>query len=199
VLTDSELRSVWQAADTAGGPFGALVKLLILTGQRRDEVARMTWSEIDTEARLWTLPGERTKNDQPHEIPLNKPAMAILKALPRIGERFALTSTGEAPSSGYSKGKRRLDALLPPDMPDWRLHDLRRTVASGMARLGVSLPVIEKVLNHTSGSFAGIVGVYQRHGFSDEKRKALETWGRFVAALIERQAPNVISIRSAHA
>ena len=165
VLTDQELRAVWQAADKIGGTFGALVRLLILTGQRRDEVAGMRWSEIDLEGCRWTLAPERVKNNRPHEIPLSEPAIAILTALPRIGDQFVLTSTGDAPSSGYSKGKRRLDALLPPDMPSWRLHDLRRTVASGLARLGINLPVIEKVLNHASGSFAGIVGVYQNTSF----------------------------------
>ena len=177
VLTDQELRAVWQAAGKIGGTFGALVRLLILTGQRRDEVAGMRWSEIDLEGRRC-----------PHEIPLSEPAIAILTALPRIGNQFVLTSTGDAPSSGYSKGKRRLDALLPPDMPDWRLHDLRRTVASGLARLGINLPVIEKVLNHASGSFAGIVGVYQKHEFSEEKRRALDAWGAFVGGLAGRQS-----------
>jgi integrase len=198
VLTDPELRAVWQAAHKIGGPFGALVQLLILTGQRRDEVAGMRWSEIDLEGCRWTLAPERVKNNRPHEIPLSEPAIAILTALPRIGNQFVLTSTGKAPSSGYSKGKRRLDALLPPDMPDWRLHDLRRTVASGLARLGVNLPVIEKVLNHTSGSFAGIVGVYQKHEFSKEKRLALDAWGAFVAGLARRQArKNVGRLRMA--
>ncbi len=185
VLTDQELRAVWQAADKIGGTFGALVWLLILTGQRRDEVAGMRWSEIDLEGRRWTLAPARVKNNRPHEIPLSEPAIAILRALPRIGNRFVLTSTGDAPASGYSKGKRRLDALLPPDMPDWRLHDLRRTVASGLARLGINLPVIEKVLNHASGSFAGIVSVYQKHEFSQEKRRALDAWGGFVAGFAE--------------
>jgi integrase len=131
----------------------------------------------------------------PHEIPLSEPAIAILTALPRIGDQFVLTSTGDAPSSGYSKGKRRLDALLPPDMPDWRLHDLRRTFASGLARLGVNLPVIEKVLNHASGSFAGIVGVYQKHEFSQEKREALDAWGAFVAGLANNEASKKMARR----
>jgi integrase len=184
VLTDPELRNVWQAADRIGGPFGSLVKLLILTGQRRDEVAGMKWSEIDLKGRLWTLAAERVKNNKPHTVPLSEPAIATLTALPRIGDRFVLTSNGEAPASGYSKGKRRLDALLPPDMPPWRLHDIRRGTTSGLARLGISLPVIEKVLNHASGSFAGIVAVYQKHSFADEKRHALDAWGAFVTDLV---------------
>ena len=197
ILTDSELRNVWHAANRIGGPFGALVQLLIVTGQRRDEVSQARWSEIDLDGRMWTLARERVKNDSPHDVPLSKPAIAVLKALPRIGSEYVLTTTGEAPSSNYAKNKRRLDSLLPPDMPPWRLHDLRRSAASGMARLGVNLPVIEKVLNHSSGSFAGIAGVYQKHTFSDEKRKALEAWGAFVDDLVSgRSRRNVVRLKA---
>jgi len=199
VLNDDELRLVWAAADKLGGTFGPLVKLLALTGQRRDEVARMRWEEVDIENRLWTLPAERTKNNKPHEVPLSKAALAILQNVPSVaGSPFVLTTNGGAsPISGYSIGKRRIDALLPADMPPWRLHDLRRTCASGLARLGINLPVIEKVLNHSSGSFAGIVGVYQKHSFADEKRAALEAWGNFVVALIEdKPGGKVLRLRS---
>ena len=190
VLDDKELRAVWLAAEEIGWPFGAMVKVLVLTGQRRDEVARMEWSEIDFGDKLWTLPRERVKNDEKHEVPLSDAAIAVLKSVPRIaGSRYVFTTNGKAPSSGYSKGKRRLDALLSPDMPPWRLHDLRRTTASGMARLGINLPVIEKVLNHASGSFAGIVGVYQKHEFSEEKRRALDAWGGFVGGVAGDKAP----------
>jgi integrase len=189
VLSDDELVRVWRAAEKIGGPFGALVQLLALTGQRRDEVAGMRWDELSPDAHLWTLPRGRVKTDQGHEVPLSAAATAILKSIPRIADSsFVLTTNGAAPSSGYSKGKRKLDALLPPDMPPWRLHDLRRTVASGMARLGVNLPVIEKVLNHSSGSFAGIVSVYQKHGFADEKRTALDAWGQHVEKLLSGKA-----------
>jgi len=193
VLSNDELRLVWQAADKLGGTFGPLVKLLTLTGQRRDEVAQMRWDELDLDARLWTLPPARVKNNQPHEVPLSAATLAVLEIVPRVtGSPFVLTNGGASPASGYSKGKRRLDALLPADMPPWRLHDLRRSCASGMARLGINLPVIEKVLNHASGSFAGIVGVYQRHSFADEKRHALEAWGNFVAALAEGKPANKV-------
>jgi integrase len=196
VLSDSELRAVWLAAGEVGSPFGALVRLLALTGQRRDECAGMTWKEIDAEQRLWVLPPGRTKANRPHEVPLSDAAIAVLESLPRIGDEYVLTTNGASPSSGYAKGKRRLDALLPPDMPTWRLHDLRRTTASGMARLGINLPVIEKVLNHSSGSFGGIVAVYQKHNFADEKRHALEAWGRFVADLVNEQPrKNVVALR----
>jgi integrase len=198
VLSDEELRLVWRAADKLGGTFSPLVKMLALTGQRRDEVARMRWEELDLDARLWTLPPARTKNNQPHEVPLSKAALAVLQNAPRIASSpFVLTTNGGAsPASGYSKNKRRLDALLPADMPPWRLHDLRRSCASGLARLGINLPVIEKVLNHSSGSFAGIVGVYQKHSFADEKRAALEAWGSFVTAVVEgKPASKVVRLR----
>jgi integrase len=198
VLSDDELRDIWLAADRLGGPYAALIKLLMLTGQRRDEVARMTWREVELEARLWTLPKERSKNGQPHDIPLSDPAVAILEALPRIGDTFVLTTDGKSAASNYGANKRQLDALLPADMPPWWLHDLRRTAASGMARLGINLPVIEKVLNHSSGSFGGIVGVYQRHDFADEKRHALERWGAHVADLISgrRSRRNVVRLET---
>src|SRR5262245_319471 len=198
VLSDDQLRRVWAAAEKLDGTFGPLVKLLALTGQRRDEVAGVRWDELDLDTRLWTLPPARTKNNQPHEVPLSKAALAVLQKVPRIASSpFVLTTNGGAsPASGYSKNKRRLDALLPADMPPWRLHDLRRTAASGLARLGINLPVIEKVLNHSSGSFAGIVGVYQKHSFADEKRAALEAWGNFVAALVEgKPTSKVVRLR----
>ena len=194
VLSDDELRVVWCAADKTGPPFGPLVKLLILTGQRRGEVAGMEWSEIDIENRLWTLPRERTKNDRRHEVPLSTQALAIIKQLPRISDRYVFSINGTAPINSFGKNKDSLDELL-PDMPSWVIHDLRRTVASGMARLGINLPVIEKVLNHVSGSFAGIVGVYQRHDFADEKRKALEVWANHIAELIADKPVKVAQLR----
>jgi integrase len=182
-LSDAELGDVWRAVDKLSRPYATLVKLLALTGQRRDEVARMRWAELDFDARLWSLPAERVKNGRLHIVPLSKPVLDILAALPRLGH-FVLTTDGRTASNNFTINKRRLDALLPPDMPPWRMHDLRRTVASGLAKLGVNLPVIEKVLNHVSGSFAGIVGVYQHHDFACEKRAALDAWAAHVMAVV---------------
>ena len=173
---------MWLAADQLGRPYGALIKLLILTGQRRDEVARLLWDEVDFGAKLWTLPAGRTKNGRPHGVPLVQPVIEILEALPRIGD-FVLTTKGRSPASNFAAHKSRLDALLPADMPPWRLHDLRRTAATGMARLSVNLPVVEKILNHSSGSFAGVAGIYNRHDFADEKRRALDLWSEHVVSL----------------
>jgi integrase len=204
VLSDDELKTVWRACDKVGWPFGPMVKLLALTAQRRDEVAEMRWSEIDFKARTWTLARERVKNDQTHVVPLSDAAIEILQALPEIkgkGEHdFVFTTTGATPVAGFSRAKNRLDGAILESVdraPDhWTFHDLRRTAASGMARLGVNLPVIEKVLNHTSGSFAGVVGIYQRHSFAEEKMTALQTWGRYLNQLVNDStaAPKVTEL-----
>jgi integrase len=180
ILTDQELRAVWQAAGQLG-VYGSLVRLLILTGQRRGEIAGLTWSEIDLDKRLISLPRERVKNDRAHEVPLSPQAVALIEALPSNSEQYAL-SLRSGLMNGFGKLKARLDKAC--GVADWTLHDLRRTAASGMARLGVGLPVIEKVLNHVSGSFAGVVGIYQRHDFAGEKRKALELWSNHVATVV---------------
>ena len=184
VLNEDELRRIWLAAERLGPAHGPLVQLLILTGQRRSEVAHMEWGEIDFDGRLWTLPRERVKNNRPHEVPLSPQAIAILERQPRLSERFVFSLNGKAPITAFDRVKDYLDTSMPADMPDWVLHDLRRTVASGMARLGISLAVIEKVLNHVSGSSAEIVGVYQRHKFAGEKRQALEKWADYVERLV---------------
>lgn len=191
VLTDAELRAVWLAAGQIGYPFGHAVQLLILTGQRRAEVLEAEWREFDLDGRMWTIPRQRAKNDRAHVVALSETTIAILSALPRIGRpaRFLFTTTGTTPFSGISKATERLTTLAASHMPEgqsiepWRLHDLRRTFASGCARLGVSIHVVEKILNHTSGTFGGIVGVYQRHDFADERKSALDHWSSFVASL----------------
>jgi integrase len=195
MLSDDELRAVWNAAGEIGWPFGDITRLLILTGQRRDEVAQMEWSEIDLERKLWTLPRGRVKNDNGHEVPLSAHAIEIIRKLPRLKDcAFVFSTTGNGPVSGFAKAKERLDEKA--GVAHWRLHDLRRTVASGMARLGIALPVIEKVLNHSSGSFRGIVGVYQRHSFSDEKRAALDAWAAQIERIVNPPGDNVIELRA---
>jgi integrase len=189
VLNDSELALVLQAADTLGPVFGAFVKILTLTGQRREEVAGMMWAELDLDLTMWTIPRERTKNGIVHQVPIVPWVRSILIGLPSIaGSDFVLTTTGKTSISGYSKAKAALDAGIielngGQPIPPWRMHDLRRSMASTMARHGVNMPVVEKLLNHTSGSFAGVAGVYQRHDFADEKRQAMEAWAQHLLAL----------------
>jgi integrase len=204
VLSDDEIRWLWLACDKVGYPFGAMAKLLLLTGQRRNEVAGMTWGELDLDKALWRIPGGRTKNDEAHEVPLSDAALAVIASLPRIksDKGFLFTTNGETHVSGYSRAKAVIEKSMldiareergqDVEIPRWTFHDLRRTAVSGMARLSISLPVIEKVVNHSSGSFAGIVGVYQRHSFADEKRTALEAWGAHVMALVEGRKPGVV-------
>lgn len=203
ILSDDELRWLWTACDSLSYPFGPLIKLLLLTGQRLSEVAEMTAREVDLDKRLWVIPRERVKNDRQHDVPLSDAACEVLASLPRFAGKagYLFTTTGARAVSGWSRAKKNLDAGMSKaaggaEIPPWRLHDLRRTAASGMARLGINLPVIEKVLNHTSGSFAGIVGVYQRHSFSDEKRDALKAWGKFVTGIVEGEptSSNVIPL-----
>jgi integrase len=190
VLSDDELRLVMRAASSLEAPFGPFMRMLALTLQRRSEVAGMRWSEINWAEGLWTLPAVRTKNASEHIVPLPGAAIDILEAMKATKfahSDYVFTGTGRSPVSGFSKVKRQLDALITAEngdaIPAWRLHDMRRTGASKMPRIGVALPVVEKVLNHTSGSFAGVVAVYQRHDFQDEKRHALETWAQFLARL----------------
>jgi integrase len=183
VLTDDELAAVWRATTGLGGYFASVVKLLILTGQRRSEVAGMEWRELDLPAKLWKLPRGRVKNDTGHEVPLSAQSLAVIEAVPRIaGRPLVFTARGGKPVSGFWKVKTEIDEAS--GVAGWTFHDLRRTAASGMARLGVSLPVIEKILNHSSGTFRGVVGVYQRHSFANEKRAALDLWGANVARLV---------------
>lgn len=211
VLTDNELRLVWQATGRMGVPFGPLLQLLLLTGQRREEVAGMRWAEVDDidgPAPLWVIPAARAKNGKPHAVPLSSEAAAILQALPRVTDpdsgaasECVFTTTGKTPVSGYSKAKARLDREIAElagsdadPVPAWRLHDLRRTVASGMARMGQPVHVVEAVLNHRSGAISGVAAVYIRHEFADEKRAALSAWARAVMALVEPHESNVIEL-----
>jgi integrase len=196
VLDDRELALIWRASSAIGFPFGAMTRLLILTGQRRGEVAGMCYSELDMDKAVWTLPGARTKNHRLHAVPLSAQALSVLATLPRIvGSDFVFSTTGNSAPSGFSKWKQRLDAgILKVDerpIPAWTVHDLRRSVATGMARHGVALHVIERVLNHVSGSFGGIVSVYQKHEYSAEMRAALDLWAVHIENITNRTKHNV--------
>jgi integrase len=183
VLSDDELARVWRAAANAAYPFGHAIQLLILTGQRREEVGAMQWSEIDFTTRVWTLPAARAKNNVEHVVPLSEAALSLLRNLPRFGRAgFVFTTTGATAISGWSRAKQQLDNASA--VADWTIHDLRRTVATGLAGLGVAMPVVEKILNHVSGSFGGVAGVYQRFAFADEKREALDKWAARVAGIV---------------
>lgn len=185
VLSNAELAALWNLAGDEGQPFGTIVRLLILTGQRRSEVSGIRDSELDLNARLWTIPAARAKNSQKHLVPLSPQVLAELAGVKRVASKLGLwfTTTGETPFSGHSKAKGRIDGKL-GFAEAWRLHDIRRTVSTGMAALGVSDAVVEAILNHKSGTKAGVAGVYNRHSYLDEAELALEAWGRFVTDII---------------
>jgi integrase len=196
VLTDDELRSIWQAS-TGPGAFNAIVRMLILTGQRREEVAAMAPEELAADLSLWTIPASRAKNGAAHLVPLSSEAQAIVRAAPRAEGNDLVFPGLRGPFSGFSKAKAALDKAS--GVKGWRLHDIRRTLATGLQKLGVRLEVTEAVLNHVSGSRGGIVGVYQRHAWAEEKRAALAAWGAHVTGIVEEQdaADNVTPLRRA--
>lgn len=195
VLDDDELRRLWLACADEGA-HGQAVRMLILTGCRRDEVGEMVWPELDKEMELWTLPPERTKNARQHAVPLSTQALALINARPWFaGCPFVFSADGKGAPNNWAKVKRRLSekaGILPES---WRLHDLRRTCASGMQKLGVSVPVVEKALNHVSGTFRGIVAVYQTDPLADEVRIALQKWADRVEEIVGGKPAKVVALR----
>ena len=183
VLADSELASVWKAAEKTAWPFGPAIQLLTLTAARRDEIGSLRWAEIHGDE--IRVPSERSKSGEARIIPLSSAAMKVINGLPRVGD-YVFSSNGSG-LGGWSKAKKAIDVaaaeLNGGPLAAWRLHDLRRTVATGLQRLGVGLQVIESILGHVSGSRAGVVGVYQRHQFKSEGKAALEQWGTEVARI----------------
>jgi integrase len=197
VLTGDELSLIWRVAGE--GDYGAIVRLLILTGQRREEVGGTLWSEIDPGAATWRIASERTKNARPHEVPLSAPALEVLRGLERREGRAFVFGSREGPFQGWSNAKVALDARMSAELGRapvaWRLHDIRRTVATRMGDLGVQPHVIEAVLNHISGHKAGVAGVYNRATYAAEKRQALDMWGSHVADLVEGRESNIVPLR----
>ena len=193
VLSDEELSLIWRFA--GGGAYGAIVRLLFLTGQRREEVGGILWRELRLADGVWSIDASRTKNGLAHDVPLSAPAIAILQELERRDGRVLVFGEGAGPFQGWSNAKSALDARVQRALGEihgdgfalkvWRLHDIRRTVATRMADLGVQPHVIEAVLNHVSGHKAGVAGVYNRASYAAEKRAALDLWARHVVALVE--------------
>jgi integrase len=181
VLDDTELAQVILTARTMGGPYGGIVELLALTGQRREEVAGLQRDELDLVQRIWTIPKARTKNAKAHIVHLSKQALAVLKRAEQSGP-LLLSPLGTKTFQNFTNAKRVLDQLS--GVTGWRLHDLRRTCVSGMARLGIAPHVADKILNHQSGTISGVAAVYQRHEFLTERRDALDLWGAHVARLL---------------
>jgi integrase len=195
VLSDGELALVWRCCEALGWPFGPLFQLLMLTAQRLGEVSTIRWGDLDLDNAMWSLPAATVKNGVANEVPLSEAAVAMLVKLPRVGNSrlvFPAANGSGNPASGFSRAKTRLDKEIAcalgksarSAIPAWRLHDLRRTAASRMAQLGIAPHVIEKVLNHVTGSLAGVAGVYNRFGYLPEKRHALNIWAAHVENLV---------------
>jgi integrase len=194
VLDDSEVRAIWKACGDDG--FGAIVRLLLLTGQRRNEIADLRWSEVDFDAAEITVPPARTKNKRLHVVPLSGAALSIIKALPREAGRDLIFGAGDRGFTTWSHGKRAFDALV-GNLPRWTLHDLRRTAATGMADLDVDPHVIEAALNHASGSKRGVAGIYNRSPYERQKRAALDRWSEHILAAVEGRESKIVALRQA--
>jgi integrase len=219
-LTDEEIGWFWAACEKIDWPFGPHFKLLLVTAQRRDEIGTLEFGELDLDKRLWTIPRGRAKNDRAHDVALSDAALEVIAGINETRGRIeslnncplVFTTTGKAPISGFSRAKARLDQEmerlarkargLPEDdeqprlIPDWILHDLRRTAATGMARLNVAPHVVDKVLNHVSGTIRGVAAVYNRFEYAEERKSALEAWGRYVTALVRPGQDNVVQLAS---
>jgi integrase len=196
VLTMEEAAAVWKAAGLLGFPFGHFLQALELTAQRRTEVAAMRWNDVDLDAATWIIPAKQTKSGRTHLVPLSEPVVGVLKSAPRLGE-YVFTHDGETHVSGYAKAKARLDAFIAAGdvkATPWRLHDLRRTAATHMVRLGVSEEVVGRVLNHAA---RGVTAkVYALHTYAPEKRNALDRWAAELMRAVEgKSTRKIVPIR----
>ena len=197
VLDDRELAGVWRASSELAWPWSPFVRLAILLGQRRSEIAAMRWQDLDLATGVWQMPAEATKMARSRVLPLPGAAVALLEGLPRVENAGDYVFPGGAggPISAFSGMKRDLDRLS--GVRGWTLHDLRRTFATGQQRLGARLEVTEQLLGHVSGSRAGVVGVYQRHRYEPEQRVALEMWAEHVAEIVAGRQPKVVAFAAA--
>ena len=210
VLTTDELVAIWKATSKLTTPYGAFVRVLMLTLQRRDEVAHMRWSELSADMTTWTLPRERAKNDKAHIVHLAEPVRGILAALPRMKDcLFVFPAGTKNPISAYSAAKRAIDAavtkarteagLEPAEVPNWRLHDFRRAGVTALAGMGFAPHVCDRLLNHITGAIQGVAAVYQRAEFLPERKAALEAWAAHITTAAEGKpaAQNVVELRRA--
>jgi integrase len=198
VLSDAELRALWSASEQLGYPYGPLIRLLMLTGQRKSEVAEAQWSEFDFDKKLWSVPASRMKMDSAHAVPLTSDAIAILDGLPRFksGECLFSTTFGRQSVNGFSKAKTRLDKLLAKQLgkvPPFVFHDIRRTVRTHLSALPIPDMVRELVIAHAK---PGLHKVYDQHAYLDEKRHALELWSARLRSIVDPPPPNVVPLKA---
>ena len=196
VLDDDEIKTLWQGCDKLVHPFGAFTRLLLLTAQRRGELAQLNWTDLDGldgDSPTWTLPRTTTKADRTHAVPLSPQAAAIINSLPRTGEYvFSTGRRGDKPIAGFSVVKRQIDEIT--GLADWRYHDLRRSGASIMARLNTPPHVLSRILNHAPIRQEGVTAIYNRYHYAGEQRHALNALGQFVMGLLEKTPERVVSL-----
>jgi integrase len=186
VLSEDELAQVWRAA-VGMGDYGVILRLLILTGQRKSEIGDLSWPEIDVQHKQIELPATRTKNKRAHIVPLSELAMAIINEVLRRNRRDFLFGGGSRGFQGWSRCKARLDEQLPKDMEPWCVHDLRRSVITHLNERGFADPhVIEAIANHVSGHKAFVAGIYNRSAYAAQKRAGLDTWAAHVKKMVSR-------------
>jgi integrase len=193
-LTNAEIAQLWSAADQEDEPFKGFVKVLLLTGQRRGEVAGMRHDELDLDRAVWSLPGARTKNARPHTVPLPSQVVAILKATPPVASEYIFSATGDGPIAAFAKLKSRLEQRM-ATTSRWTLHDVRRSAATGMVDIGVQPHIVEVLLNHSTGHRAGVAGTYNRSLYSAEKAEALQRWADYVDRIVTGAPAKVVPIR----
>ena len=193
MLSDAELKKVWRALPD--GDFGDILKLLALTGCRANEIAQLRWSEIDLERGVIALPASRTKNHRAHFIPMSATVRAILESRQQSDGRDLVFGRGQGGFSGWSSCKNQLDDAV--KIPTWVIHDLRRSVATGMGELGVQPHIVEAVLNHVSGSKAGVAGIYNKSQYEAEKTTALARWDAHLADVLASKKTNVAPLKRA--
>jgi integrase len=194
ILSDAELKRIWETATSMRYPFGDLTQLLLLTGQRLRECANAEWKEIDLEKELWTIPAGRMKGNIAHEVPLSPMVVEQFRSIPRgIGPFVFSTTGGLRPVSGFSKAKIRLDSLLGEDLETWTFHDIRRTMRTGLGGLPVPTNVAELVIAHTQ---PGMHKIYDLHRYRAEKRQALQLWEGRLQAILDPIAENIVELRT---
>lgn len=190
VLSDAETAKVWNALTEFGYPFGPLAQLLFLTAQRRCEVAKMRWRDLDFEERTWTF--DENKASRPHTVPLSPLAVSVLQKIPKTTSEYVFPAHGnkQRPVSGFSKWKRKLDQLSGVD--NWRIHDIRRTATTGMAKLKFDPHVVDRILNHSTGTLSSVARIYNQHSYLDEGREALDAWAKHILKITSTaQAPAI--------
>jgi integrase len=206
VLKDHEIRWFWRAGGQVGEPFGTIFKMLLLSGARLNEAAGMKWSELSEDGATWNLPASRTKNARAHVLPLPPLLRELIGAVKRkAGVDLIFTTTGASAPSGWSRAKKRLDEAMlaiaraelgaEVTLDSWRLHDLRRSFATGMADIGIAPHIIEACLNHVSGHKGGVAGIYNRAAYAAEKKAALKRWAAHVEALVNGTTDNVVALQ----